>query len=202
MLIAVGQLPDAHGHVDALLHHADHTIHQQRIDRDIGELRQKIHHQWRDKQLTKQYRCGNRQLPTGLGVTARRRVLGFLHLGENSPTIFKITLARLAQMNAARGAREQLRTNTLLQRRDRARDTGGRHAQTPRGRRKPLILCDCGEDLHFLEAVHEHVLDSDKKIATIGCDFSKGGGLQHSLSQRAPRTLANSHLGGAPRMFR
>ncbi|MNP14328.1 hypothetical protein D3C76_1066450 [compost metagenome] len=97
-----------------------------------------------------------------MNMAARCRVLGFLHLGENSPTILQISLTGLAQINAARRTREQLCAYSLLQRRDRSGDAGRRQTQTPRRRRKTLLLGDSSEDLHFLEAVHGTVLISDR----------------------------------------
>ncbi|MCY1450179.1 hypothetical protein D9M71_669640 [compost metagenome] len=102
-------------------------------------------------------------MPTGLDVTACRGILSFLHFSQNSSTVFQISLPRLAQINTARSAREQLRANALLQRRHRPGNAGGGQTQTPRCCGKALVLGDGGEDLHFLEAVHGRVLDSDKK---------------------------------------
>jgi hypothetical protein len=65
-------------------------------------------------------------------------------------------------VSCPRGTREQLRANTLLQRRHRSGNAGRRQPQTPRRRRKTLLLGDGSEDLHFLETVHGHVLISDR----------------------------------------
>jgi hypothetical protein len=108
-------------------------------------------------------------------MTAGSGILRFLHLGENSPTVFQITQTRFAQMHAAGGTDQQLRTNSLLQPRHRPGHAGCRQTQAPRGSGEALLLGNDGEDLHFLEAIHG-ALDPDKKIAAeaailLGVDF-------------------------------
>ncbi len=154
MQIAVRQLANAQGNVDALLHQADRAVQQQGVNADLGELVQVIHQQRRDEQLTEQHWRGNRQLPTGLDMAAGRRILGFLQIAQDPPTVLEKTLAGLAQVHIAGGAHQQWRADPLLQRRHRPRHAGRRQPQAPRRRRKPRCLGHGKENLHFLEPVH------------------------------------------------
>ena len=150
VLAAVRQIADTYRNINALLDHAHHPVDQQGIDADLGILLKETDHHRRDVQVAKQHRRGDRQLPTRLRVTARRRRFSFLNVRQNPTAVFQVSLPGLRQVHIARGPNQQLRADTHLQRRHRPSHAGRRQSQPPRRRREALLLGNGGEDVHFL----------------------------------------------------
>ena len=125
-VIALGQRADAHGHVDALLHHVHHAVDQQRIDLHVrvgveilGDARNQV-------QLAEHHRRGHGESSTRAHAATGGQFLGLLQLQQDAPAVFDVALTSLGQ---AQAAGQQQRAQTCLQRGDGASDAGRRNAQ-------------------------------------------------------------------------
>ncbi|MBN7131293.1 hypothetical protein ACP89_03050 [Pseudomonas oleovorans] len=103
-VIALGQRADAHGHVDALLHHVHHAVDQQRIDLHVrvgveilGDARNQV-------QLAEHHRRGHGESSTRAHAATGGQFLGLLQLQQDAPAVFDVALTSLGQAQAARAA--------------------------------------------------------------------------------------------------
>ena len=147
-------MADTHRHVNTFVGHIDHPIDQQGVDTHQRKTVQIIPQYRRHIQLAKQYRCGHRQLAARDGVAARRRFLGFVQLGKDASAIVQVTLAGFGQVQAAGGARQQLRADALFHGGNGAGHAGRRRVQAPGGSSEALLLGHGQEHLHFMKSIH------------------------------------------------
>ncbi len=152
------QMADTHGHVDAFIGHVDHAVDQQGVDIHQGKAVQVIAQHWRHIQLAEQHRRGHRQVPTGDGITACRGFFSFIQFGEDTPTIFQVTLTGLGQVQAAGGACQQLSADALFHGGDGPGHARRRSVQAARSSGEALLLGHREKHLHFMKSVHRRSL--------------------------------------------
>ena len=157
-VIALGQRADAHGHVDALLHHVHHAVDQQRIDLHVRVDVEVMGNTWNQKQLAEHYRRCHGEPPTRAHTATGGQLLGLFQFQQDAPAVLDITLASLGQAQAARAAGQQQRAETCLQRGDGASDAGRRNAQQLGAPGEALGLGHRQQHPHFLKPIHRHRL--------------------------------------------
>ena len=150
----IGQVPDPHADIDALLDHVDDPIEKQRADGDGGVAREVVGHDRQHVETAELHRRRQRQ------DTGRRRGrtggdgLGLGDLGQDPATILKIASTRIGELDRTRGADEQPRADGGFERRDGAGDGGRAHAERARRSGEAAALGDPHEDTHSLQTVH------------------------------------------------
>ncbi len=87
-------------------------------------------------------------------VIVARRFVGLLDLGENSPAILRVSRACIGHTDDARRARQQARSEPLLELGDRARHGRRRETELAGASGKSLRVDDRDESAHQMEAIH------------------------------------------------
>nr|GEU28643.1 serine racemase [Tanacetum cinerariifolium] len=144
----VGQVADAHGHVDAFVHQVDHAVEEIRRDVHLGIGVEEPHDARHDERFAEQHRRRHRQVTLGPGIDPGRSLVGFGNAGQNAAAVVQVAPARLGQPHVARGALQELDAQLFLQRGNGARDGRRRQVQPPRRPGKACFLARRDKNVH------------------------------------------------------
>ncbi len=180
---AVRQTADAHGGGDMFLVQADRSVDLLKPDIDLRVGLQEIGDHRQNVQAAEDDRYRQAEPSLDGAELARRRLLRFRHLFENSTAGRDIGCARLAQRKTANRADHKLRAETPLQFRNPSADRGQRHSELARGDGKTAAIDRCNQDGHEIETVC-HALTFREEGSRKYHLFAKSGILTLGTSRR------------------
>ena len=104
----VGQLSDAHRHIDMVVHEADHPVAKHQPDVDLRKESQELRDDRQNMQAAEECRRRQHQLASRRRELTGRLALRLLHLLQNSAGSGSVGNAGIGESKLARGTGQQL----------------------------------------------------------------------------------------------